>query len=140
MYNEARGPFETECPRAWKDFWKSAGSLDRSQIQAVLALSRMDESREGDDRFHYQAGVQMQSYPDPLPEPLKQRQAAGGKFARFVLQGPYEDLAGAYPRAFQLVAESGLEIRDEFCLEIYLNDPTETAASDLLTEILIPVN
>ncbi len=139
VYNEARGPFETECPRAWKEFWQVGRSLDPKNIQAVLALSRMDDTREGDDRFHYQAGVQMENFPDPLPEPLQQRKAAGGKFARFVLKGPYARLADAYPHAFQAVAQEGLKIREEFCLEVYLNDPTETPESELLTEILIPV-
>ena len=139
IYVQTVGPFEKLAPGAWESFWSHASALDRSTIRAMLGLSFIDPEKEGDDRFVYQAGVAVSAVPTSLPNPLKSRTVAAGKFARFLLTGSYAQLGQAYPLAFQAIQENGLCIRTEFCAESYLNDPSVTPEAELLTEILIPV-
>ncbi|MBI3436711.1 MAG: GyrI-like domain-containing protein [Proteobacteria bacterium] len=141
LYLEKVGPFQKFAPLAWKEFWAIAGGkIDHDQIAAMLALSLIDETKTGDAAFVYQAGLLLKAKPTTLPEGLRLRQLAAGKYARFVLTGSYAQLSTAYPKAFSIVAESKYRFRPDFCIEKYLNDPSTTPQDQLQTEILIPVH
>jgi AraC family transcriptional regulator len=64
---------------------------------------------------------------------------AGGKYAKFVLTGPYSELPAASGRVWSIVAEKKLSVRDEYAIENYVNDPNVTPEDKLVTEILVPV-
>jgi hypothetical protein len=57
---------------------------------------------------------------------------------RFVLTGPYTDLPQASGRAWEIVGEKKVEVRDDFAIENYVNDPSVTPADQLITHIMIP--
>ena len=64
----------------------------------------------------------------------------GGAYATMVHKGPYETLGGAYRALFGgWLPESGRELRDDPCLEFYLNSPQNTRPEDLLTAIHVPL-
>ena len=86
----------------------------------------------------YRAGVSVDAAPKHLPEGLAYAKFKGGKYSRFVLTGSYSHLAEASGRVFHIVAEKKIELRDDYCIENYVNDPRVTAEPDLITEILIP--
>jgi effector-binding domain-containing protein len=54
------------------------------------------------------------------------------------LTGPYADLPQASGRVFEIVSEKQIQLRDDFCIENYKNDPRTTPEEQLITEILIP--
>lgn len=140
VYVEKIGPFMVQAPLAWQEFWSIAGSeFEKKSIVAMMGLSRIDEAKKGDEAFVYQAGISVKSLPSRLSHGLLKRELPGGKFARFLLTGSYTQLADAYPRAFSILEEMKLGLRDEFCAECYLNSPIDTSEDDLKTEILIPV-
>ncbi len=62
----------------------------------------------------------------------------GGRFAKAVHHGPYEDMPPVYERLFAWIADRGLAITGPI-REVYLNDPREVAPEEILTEILAPV-
>ena len=62
----------------------------------------------------------------------------GGRAAVTVHTGPYDRIHEAYDRLKAFVEEQGLRVK-ECCCELYLNDPTETPADQLRTEIRFPV-
>jgi effector-binding domain-containing protein len=39
---------------------------------------------------------------------------------------------------FEIVAEKKIQMRDDYCIENYTNDPRTTPEEQLVTEILIP--
>ncbi|PYU23764.1 MAG: hypothetical protein DMG30_10455 [Acidobacteria bacterium] len=39
---------------------------------------------------------------------------------------------------FEIVSERKIKLRDEYCIENYVNDPRTTPETQLVTEILIP--
>lgn len=66
--------------------------------------------------------------------------APSARTAIFIHRGPYQDL----PKSWQWFSgeglkSAGLTASGEPCAERYLNDPTNTAPEDLLTELSIPL-
>jgi effector-binding domain-containing protein len=45
----------------------------------------------------------------------------------------------AFDRIFKSLAEQKVELRPEFCIENYLNDPRATPEDQLQTELLVPI-
>jgi effector-binding domain-containing protein len=55
-----------------------------------------------------------------------------------VLTGSYENLGPASGRVWATVAEKKIEVRDDFAIENYLNDPRSAPPEQLITHIMIP--
>ncbi|HEY6491437.1 MAG: AraC family transcriptional regulator [Terracidiphilus sp.] len=139
VYLEKRGPFAEVAPQVWKDLHAQLPRIDASQIREYLGVSGIDKGRPGEDAMIYQAGVSLAAEPEKLPAGLHHRAIKSGRYARFVLTGSYAHIWQAFDRAFKTLAEKRVELRPEFCIENYLNDPRSTAEDVLLTEILVPV-
>jgi len=140
VYLEKLGPFAKTAPSAWKEFWSLAeGQLDHSQITGMAGLSCIDETKTGDAAFKYQAGVFLKREPGIVPNGLQVRSLKEGKYARFLLTGPYSQLSAAYPFAFSTLEKAKVAVRKDFCIEKYLNGP-DTPQAELRTEILIPIS
>jgi AraC family transcriptional regulator len=72
--------------------------------------------------------------------PVSRLDVAGGEFAVLTHVGPYAQLCFAYQWLYgEWLPASGRETGDAPVFEIYLNDPRETAPTDLVTEIWLPV-
>lgn len=140
LYLEKIGPFMVQAPKAWQEFHEiSKPVMSALATTGMCGLSKIDESRQDDTRYVYQAGVFLEHAPAKNPDGLSLRTTPAGKYARFVLTGGYHQLPQAYPQIFSILEEDGISLRDEFCAEIYLNTPQDTAEENLKTEILIPV-
>ena len=140
VYVERSGPFLENAPGAWQQFWTAAGNFFRREhVAAMMGLSRVDKQKKGDDAYVYQAGIALRVAPTALPQGLKTRSLNGGKYARFVLLGTYAQLPHAYPQIFSILEEKKMSIREDFCIESYLNSPNDTPEDRLQTEILIPI-
>ncbi len=77
----------------------------------------------------------------PLAEPpLVETTIAGGDYAVLLYKGPYADMRGAYGWLYgQWLPQSGYDPADAPVFERYLNSPRETAPTELLTEICLPL-
>jgi DNA gyrase inhibitor GyrI len=64
-----------------------------------------------------------------LPEGPAYELFDGGKYSRFVHDGAYSDLSQAAGRVFEIVAETKIRQRDDFCIENYVNDPRTSPRS-----------
>ncbi|MEZ9445435.1 GyrI-like domain-containing protein [Vibrio sp. 10N.222.54.F12] len=64
-----------------------------------------------------------------------------GKYAKALHKGTYEKLSEAYSYLLlKWLPDSGFELRDQPCFEVYLNrDPRRTKPENLKTEIYIPI-
>jgi DNA gyrase inhibitor GyrI len=138
-YVEKLGPFQKTAPLAWKQFWSiAAGRIAAGDIAAAVALSRIDDTRAGDAAYIYQAGVLLTRKAAVAPDGLQLRELQPGKYARFLLTGPYAQLSAAYPAAFSILQTANFRLREDFCIEKYLNSP-DTPEHELQTDILIPI-
>lgn len=62
----------------------------------------------------------------------------GGPAAWLTHEGSYEELGLAYHSLFAWIQEHGYEQRDAM-REIYKNDPSQTPAHELITEVILPI-
>lgn len=73
-------------------------------------------------------------------EDIKRAVIPGGLYAKTRFQGPYDQLIKAYDFLYGTwMPGSGKDVGDSPCVEVYLNNPGDTAPQDLLTEIYIPL-
>lgn len=65
---------------------------------------------------------------------------AGGKYAVFLIQGPYTNLGLAYDQIFNgWLMDSEYQLRDEPAFEKYISHPDRVAPEKLKTEIYVPI-
>ena len=76
----------------------------------------------------------------PAEPPVKATGIAGGSYAVLRHKGPYADMRAAYQWLYGTwLLQSGREIADQPILEEYLNNPRDTAPTELLTDICLPL-
>ena len=132
VYIEKIGPFQDTAPQAWQELHPLIPAIsEQNKITGYTSLYRVEPRI-------YRAGVSVESEPKNLPAGMKYLKFKGGKYSRFVLTGPYSNLPEASGRVFQIVAGQKIKMRDDFCIENYVNDPRTTPESELITQILIP--
>jgi AraC family transcriptional regulator len=137
---EKRGPFAEVAPSLWNELHPLLAQIDPGELREYLGVSGTDKSRAGEDAMIYQAGVALANEASRLPAGMQQRSIKAGKYARFVLTGPYAHIGAAFNRIFQTLAAKQVALRPEFCIENYLNDPRTTPESELKTELLVPIS
>jgi AraC family transcriptional regulator len=139
IFLERRGPFSEIAPSTWEAMFPLLyAQIDDKNLKEFLGLSTIDRSQLGEDAMIYQAGVTIADAPKAPLKGLQYKKIESGKYARFVLTGPYSHIAPAFSQIFKTLGEEKVALREDFCIENYLNDPKETPEGQLLTEILIP--
>ena len=139
IFLEQRGPFAEIAPSTWEEMFPLMYSqVDAKSFKEFLGLSGIDRTHLGEDSMIYQAGMTVPDAPKAALKGLQYKKIESGKYARFLLTGPYTHIAPAFSQIFKTLADERVTLREEFCIENYLNDPKETPEDQLLTEILIP--
>ncbi|MGD0832081.1 MAG: GyrI-like domain-containing protein [Terracidiphilus sp.] len=132
VFVERSGPFQKAAPDAWTTAHSLAPRVkEHNQIAGYMTLYKIGPKV-------YRAGFSLAAPPKELPEGLTYEKFAGGKYSRFVLTGPYDNLPAASGRVWEIVAEKAIPVRDDFSIEHYITDPNFTPPDQLLTEILVP--
>jgi effector-binding domain-containing protein len=132
VFIEKVGPFQNTAPQAWQDLHQLVpGISEHNKITGYTSLYKVGPKV-------YRAGVSLAAEPKNLNEKLSYEKFKGGKYSKFVLTGSYAQLPEASGRVFEIVAEKKIQVRDDYCIENYANDPRTTPEDQLLTEILIP--
>jgi AraC family transcriptional regulator len=140
VFLERRGSFPEVAPPAWEEMFPLINAqLDQKQIVSYLGLSTIDKNKNGEEAMIYQAGVGIAAPPKRPLKGLQYRRIEDGKYARFLLTGPYSQIWIAFNQIFKKLAESRVELRPDFCIENYINDPKVTPEDQLQTELLVPV-
>jgi len=132
VFIEKVGPFQNTAPQAWQEVHPLIPEVSKNnQITGYMSLYKVGPKI-------YRAGVAVAAEPKNLPANLKHEKFKGGKYSKFVLTGSYANLPQASGRVFEIVAEKKIQMRDDYCIENYKNDPRTTPEDQLVTEILIP--
>lgn len=132
IFIEKTGPFMIAAPEAWQSAHRLAPAVaEQNKITGYMSLYKLGPKI-------YRAGFSLAAPPQKLPDGFEYEKFSGGKFSRFVLMGSYSNLPEASRRVFEIVAEKKIQLRDEFCIENYTNDPGSTPEDQLKTEILLP--
>ncbi|MFZ1087065.1 MAG: GyrI-like domain-containing protein [Terracidiphilus sp.] len=132
VFVEKSGAFMVTAPQAWGEAHSLVPALlQHNEIKGYMSLYKMGPEI-------YRAGFSLSAPPVNVPEGLQYTKFNGGKYIRFVLTGPYSNLPDASGRVWAMVSEQKIQLRDDFAIEHYLNDPRITPAEQLVTEILVP--
>ena len=129
---EKIGPFMETAGKAWQSLHQLVPAIsEHNKITGYTSLYKVNPKI-------YRAGVSLAAEPKNLPEGVRYEKFKGGKYSRFVLTGPYSLLPEACGRVRDIVSEKKIQVRDDYCLENYTNDPKTTPEDQLITEILVP--
>jgi len=132
IFVEKHGDFHSIAPQAWTSAHTFVPELStKNTITGYMSLYKVGPKM-------YRAGFALAEAPVDLPGGMAYEQFAGGRYARFVLTGPYADLPAASGKAWKTVEEKKIPLRDDYAIENYLNDPRVTPEDQLITHILIP--
>ena len=132
VFIERVGPFMQTARQAWQDLHAVKPLIAESNpIAGAMALYRMKPDT-------YRAGFILKGAPVGLPREVSYEKFPGGKYSRFVLTGSYANLPHASQRVWEIASKTGLEMRMDFAIEHYANDPATTPEDELITEILSP--
>jgi effector-binding domain-containing protein len=132
VFVEKIGPFQDTAAQAWKEVHPLIPRiLEHNKVTGYMSLYKVGPKI-------YRAGISLGGEPQNLPESLQYARFSGGKYSRFVLTGPYSDLPEACGRVFRIVSNTKIQVRDDYYIENYVNDPRTTPEQQLVTEILVP--
>jgi effector-binding domain-containing protein len=132
VFLEKIGPFQNTAPAAWQTLHQFVPAIsEHNKITGYTSLYKVGPKI-------YRAGVSIAAAPRQVPEGLAYEKFKGGKYMKFVLTGPYSDLPQASGRVFEIVSGKKIQLRDDYCIENYANDPRTTPEDKLITEILVP--
>lgn len=134
VFIEKVGPFMETAKQAWDTLNSLAPEIKgHNKITGYMALYHFRPDT-------YRAGVALDAKPKNLPQGMEYENFTGGKYVKFVLTGPYSDLPEACGIVFdKILPGKKIKMRNDWCIEHYVNDPRTTPEKDLNTEILIPV-
>ena len=132
IFVEKTGPFQDTAPKAWQELHPLVPAIsEHNKITGYMSLYKVGPKI-------YRAGISVAAEPKNLPKNFSYEKFRGGKYSRFVLTGSYANLPEASGRVFEIVAEKKIQMRDDYCIENYANDPRTTPEDQLVTQILIP--
>ena len=132
VFIEKVGPFQNTAPQAWNEVHPVVPKISEyNKVTGYMSLYKVGPKI-------YRAGVSVAAEPKNLPDGVKYEKFKGGKYSKFALTGSYANLPEASGRVFEIVAEKKIQMREDYCIENYTNDPRTTPEDQLVTEILIP--
>ena len=119
------------CLRGWQPSGAGPGR--------VLGIYYDDPSVVAPERLRADACVELRTDASPPPGIVIDKIAAG-RYAVYTHRGPYEGLPAAYKVLYGLwLPQSGEDMDDRACMEIYHNSPVDTAPALLLTDVCLPL-
>jgi AraC family transcriptional regulator len=134
------GPYN-QIPVAFQRLGMVAGrgGLLGHPAATMLAVYYDDPETTPQEELRSDAGVVIAENAR-LPEGLVEQRIPGGKYARTVHVGPYEQLGDAWARLMgEWLPASGYRIGPGVTYEVYLNDPSRVAKEELRTELYVPI-
>ena len=105
----------------------------------VLTLSHDDPDTVAPESLRVDACVELRTDASP-PAGISVDELGAGRYAVYTHRGPYDGLAEAYRLLFESwLPQSGEEVDDRPCMEMYRNNPRDTAPDELLTDVYLPL-
>ena len=140
LYLEKEGHIRDIAMPAWTEMFPLIeGKFESTEIKEYLGMTQLLEESPDKEAVAYDAGIALSTKPKSIPKGMLDREVPAGKYARFVLTGPYKEINSAFGEVFKILESSHFKIRSAECVENYLNDPSHTPEPELKTEILVPI-
>lgn len=134
-----QGPYD-KVGATWSKLaaWAGAHGLFGPATR-FLGISWDDPQITPPDKLRYDAAIAVSRPVEPEGE-IGVTEIAGGEYATILHKGPYETLGRTYQMLLgSWLPQSGRELRDVPCFELYLNSPQTARPEELLTVVHAPV-
>jgi AraC family transcriptional regulator len=133
------GPYE-ELGKSYEQLIQTATAENLwSRTAGMVGVHYSDPNVVSKSELRAHAGLVITDL-DPVPEGLEDVTLPAGPCAVLHYKGPYTAIKVAYDYLYgDWLPKSGKEPADLPPYEIYLNDPAETEESELLTNIVVPL-
>lgn len=141
LYARGKGGYADAAAMAWGALMPFVyGNRLIKPDTTTMGISHDNPNITSVDNIRYDACAVIETSIN-LPDGISSKTIAGGTYATLLHKGAYEKLADAYGYLLsQWLPETGYELRDEPCFEVYHNrDPRRTKPENLRTEIFIPI-
>ena len=125
---------------AWNKLWSyvKENKLYSAGIEHI-AISYDDPKVTEADKLRSDICLVLPKKAEPKGE-IGVKTMEGGKYLMFLYQGPYENLASVYDTIHaKYILEGEYTLRHSYCFDKYVNNPDNTPADKLKTEIYIPI-
>jgi len=135
------GSYDEIAAEAWGRIMKFAyGNKHMHKSVRRFGLSHDDPNVTDPDKIRYDACLDI-DVDISAADNLTTLTIAGGKYAKFMHIGSYDNLDQTYAYIFnQWLPQSGYELRADPCFDLYLNkDPRRTKPENLKTQVHIPL-
>lgn len=129
LYVEKIGPFMETAMPAWQELHTKIPNPKNKT--GAMALYRFTP------QMTYRAGWVLSEKPVEIPPGFKYEKLGGGKYEKFTMTGSYSQLPVVSGQVWETA--KSLNLRDDWAIENYANDPATTPEEKLITEIMVPV-
>lgn len=120
--------------RLWQ--WQIANGI-AGKTREAMGISCADD--EAVDAMRYYAGV-LWDKPIPAPGDAERLEIAGGTYVCHRLVGSHDGIPGTFETLYgEWFPDSGYVPDDRPSLELYRNNPFDTPANDLITDVMIAI-
>ncbi len=118
--------------------WLGARNLINNGMRSI-GIFLDDPTAVPEEKLRSRAGI-VADETLPIEPPLEYAQVAAGPYAVLRHKGPYADMRAAYRWLYgEWLPQSGQEAADAPVFEEYLNSPRDTAPTELMTDIFLPL-
>lgn len=140
IYAQALGAYDESSQKAWQQVCDYAKQKHLFGFRTeFIGISFDDPTVTDSEKLRYNACLTVSKEVKPEAE-IGVMEIPEGKYAIFTHKGPYEELNSSYNYIYgQWLSQNKVTLRDEPCLENYLNSPDKTRPEKLLTEIMVPI-
>lgn len=140
IFKRMQGAYAQSAEKAWDEictFMKKKKLFGFST--EFIGVSHDDPDVTEESNIRYDACVTIRKTVEPEGD-IGVKTIAGGKYAIFRHNGPYENFSETYSYIYrQWLPESGEALRDDPCYELYINSPDKAKPEKLKTDIYIPL-
>ena len=131
------GPYD-EVGRCFERLFEWAASVG-VRPGRVLSLSYDDPGTVAQENLRSDACLELRTGISALPG-IGVETLDAGRYAIHTHRGPYDGIPEAYRRlCASWLPQSGEEMDDRPCMEIYCNTPLDTPPAELLTDLCLPL-
>jgi AraC family transcriptional regulator len=140
LFVRRTGPYSQAAGEAFGVLCQFAGPRGLlGPASRMIGISHDDPHITDESKFRYDACVSINREVKPEGE-VGLKTIAGGKYAVFMHAGSYEHFQKTYDQIFKTwLPNSGIQLREDPCFEVYLNSPDQVKPEDLRTEIWLPI-
>lgn len=134
------GPYQ-DCETAWNTLcgWACPKGLCEVGTSKFIGVCYDDPQVTPPEKIRYDACIVIDREVEGEGE-IGTQTLEGGEYAITTHKGPYTTIEKSYAQLMgQWLPQSGKQLRNAPCFEVYLNDPKATPPEDLLTELHLPL-